>query len=287
MPRVLFWRQWRIAAAGLIAALMLTLLAGTSAGRTATAQFLAQFRSQRFAVVAIEPGRGRDYLAQLENLGSVQGSYRGQSPENVRSLAEASQRVGFPVKQPDSASLPPGFSQPPTVQVLPASDYRFTFDRAKARAYLDANGHPEATLPERYEGASLVVAVPAAAFLKYNGSGNSLALMIGQARELEVGVEGHVTLAELRDFLLGLPGLAPETARQLRAIEDWRTTLPIPVPIDQVHWQQTSIGGGNGLLLSDNSGVGSGALWQHDGRIYGVAGTARATDIQRVADSLR
>ena len=84
--------------------------------------------------------------------------------------------------------------------------------------------------------------------------------MVGAARELEVGVEGNVSLAELREFLLTLPDLPPETVRQLRAIEDWRTTLPIPVPVDQIAWQPVTIAGGPGLLLADDSGIGSGAL---------------------------
>jgi hypothetical protein len=288
MPPPFLLRRWRVAVAGLAAALALTFFVGTDQGRTATAQFLAQFRSQRFAVVTIEPGRERSYLAQLGNLGTVEGGHRSRnSVETLASVAEASQRVGFPVKQPDPATILDGVDPTPTVQVWAPSDFRFTLDRDKALAYFRANGQPDLQVPERYHGASLVVSIPPAAFLQYTGPGTNRVLMVGQARELEVGVEGNVTLAELRDFLLGLPGLSPETARQLRAIEDWRSTLPIPVPADQVGWQQTTIAGGPGLLLADNSGIGSGAIWQRDGRVYGVAGTARATEIQRVADSLR
>jgi hypothetical protein len=288
MTQPIWLRRWRVAAAGIAAALALTLLAGTPEGRTATAQFLAQFRSQRFAVVTIEPGRDRGYLAFLDHLGSVQGGARARAAaETVPSIAEASRRVGFPVQQPDPAALPAGLTPTPKVQVWPASQFRFTFDRQKAQAYFRSTGHPEVSLPERFDGASLVVAVPAAAFLEYTAPGNTQTLMLGQARELEVGVEGNVTLDELRDFLLGLPDLPPDTVRQLRAIEDWRTTLPIPVPVDQIAWQQTTIAGGPGLLLADNTGIGSGALWQRDGRVYAVAGTAQAAEIQRVANSLR
>ena len=130
------------------------------------------------------------------------------------------------------------------------------------------------------------MAVPAAALLQYSGA-NGAQLLIGQARELAVGAEGPVTLEEMRDFLLGLPGLPPETVRQLRAIQDWRNTLPIPVPADAVSWQGTTVAGGQGLLLADQAGVGSAVLWQRDGRVYGVAGTPRPTEIQRVANSLR
>ena len=279
--------RWRLAASGLAAAAALTFVAATPQGQAAAAQFLSQFRSERFAVVTIDPGRARSPLADLEQLGSIQGNRRGRPTEEVGTVAEASQRVGFSVKQPAPAALPAGLSPSPRIMVSPASEFRFTFDQAKARSYFQRIGHPEVHLPDRFHGASLVVAMPAGVLLEYTGAGNGLTLVVGQAGELEVGVEGGVTLDELRELLLGLPGLPPETARQLRAIQDWRNTLPIPVPVDQFNWQQTTIAGGPGLLLADNSGIGSGALWQRDGRVYGVAGTARVAEIQRVADSLR
>jgi hypothetical protein len=73
----------------------------------------------------------------------------------------------------------------------------------------------------------------------------------------------------------------------LRQIRNWNDTLPIPVPVDKVHWQPASFpNGGQGLLLNDNSGVGSAAIWQQNGHLYGVAGSLKATDLKRVADSL-
>ena len=84
-----------------------------------------------------------------------------------------------------------------------------------------------------------------------------------------------------------LPGLSRETARQLRSINDWRTTLPVPIPAEQVAWQPATIAGSPGLLLNDNTGLGSAAIWQRDGRVYGVAGSVTPDELRRVADSLR
>ena len=64
-------------------------------------------------------------------------------------------------------------------------------------------------------------------------------------------------------------------------------SLPIPIPTDRVHWQTVSFGGHSGLLLNDNSGVGSAAIWQADGRLYGLAGSLKAADLQRVAAGLK
>jgi hypothetical protein len=278
----------RIALGGLAAALALAALIGlTPRGQALAAQFLTQFRGERFAVVPVDPGQAAAALAQLEQLGTLRGGRAGgparAEAEEVKTIAEASQRVGFPVKQPEPAALPAGLGQAPRIRVLPAAETRFTFERDKARAYFQALGHPDVSLPDRFDGASLVVSVPPVVVLQYDGPG----LVVGQARVVTVGVEGNVTLDELRDFLLGLPGLPPETVRQLRAIQDWRNTLPIPVPVDQVAWRATTIAGGPGLVLADTSGLGSGALWQRDGRVYGVAGPFPSAEIQRVADSLR
>ena len=91
----------------------------------------------------------------------------------------------------------------------------------------------------------------------------------------------------MRDFLLRMPGLPPETIRQLRGIQDWKNTLPIPIPTDRVNWQDATIAGGPGLVLNDIGGIGSAAIWQRDGRIYGVAGTVRSAEVQRIANGLR
>jgi hypothetical protein len=95
-----------------------------------------------------------------------------------------------------------------------------------------------------------------------------------------------VSLEALRGFLLGLPGLPPQTVRQLKAIGDWRDTLPLPVPADRIDWRATTVGGAQGLLLGERSGLGSAVIWQRDGRIFGVAGAVRQAQVLRVAESL-
>lgn len=289
--------RWRLAASGLAAALALTLLVGTEDGRAIAAQFLAQFRSERFTVVTVPTGMSEHPFEALAGLGTISGNPDARG-EPVASVAEASQQVGFPVKQADPATLPANVSATPSsIQVMQASQFRFTFDQDRARAYLEANGGQGVTLPAKFHGASLVVSVPDVVLMEHGSTQADGArsaqpgLIVGQARALEVtaegGTGGDVSLDEMRDFLLSLPGLPPETVRQLRAIQDWRTTLPIPVPADSVAWQETTIGGSQGLILNDNSGIGSAAIWQQDGRVYGVAGALKANDIQRIANGLK
>jgi hypothetical protein len=122
--------------------------------------------------------------------------------------------------------------------------------------------------------------------MRYGDTKSKEALIIGQAGELVVDVEGKVSLDEMRDFLLGLPGLPPSVVNQVRQIKNWNQTLPVPVPIDQVNWKSTSFNGHQGLLLNDNSGIGSAALWYADGHMYGLAGSLKATELQKIANTL-
>jgi hypothetical protein len=141
-------------------------------------------------------------------------------------------------------------------------------------------------MPDKFDGATLVVSIPSAALLHYGGSSSKEALIVGQAGQLVVDVEGKVSLPEMRDFLLTLPGLSPSVVNQLKNISAWNQTLPVPVPVDQVNWQSTSFNGHQGLLLNDNSGIGSAAIWYEGGHMYGVAGSFKANELKRIAGSL-
>ena len=276
---------WRYAAAGLAAAVAVAVVATVPAAQTAAAQFLAQFRSQRFAAVQVDPASGQGVFAHFKELGVIQDAPRPRR-EQVATLAEASSRVGFALKQPDPATLPAGIGAEPRIQVSPAHQLRFTFQKAKAQEYLRRVGRPEHPIPDKLDGATLVVNVPAGALLAYRGANEEQSIVVGQAGEVTAGVEGSATLEELRDYLLGLPGLPPEAVRQLRAIQDWRTTLPVPVPSGNMSWQDTTVAGAPALMLADPTGLGSGVIWQRDGRIYGVAGGFRSQEVLRVANGI-
>jgi hypothetical protein len=291
---------WRIAASGLAATVMVSLLvAFTPEGRTAAAAFLSQFRSQQVAPIEVSPQSLNEItrtLNGLGNLGTVStpigtnnrpgiAAARPPEPRTV-TLAEASRVVGFALQTPDPTTLPAGVNATPAVQVVPASEFRFTFDKAKASGYLQSNGHSRVTMPDRFDGATLVVSTPAAALLQYSARDSHQALIIGQSGLLVVSVDGKVSLDEMRDFLLGLPGLPKETTDQLRVIRNWNETLPIPIPTDKINWKHESFNGSQGLLLNDNTGIGSAAIWQSGGHLYGVAGSLKANDLKRVVESL-
>ena len=291
---------WRIAASGLAAAVALSILVSvTPEGRALAAGFLAQFRSQQVTAIEVTPQSQAEIMRTLNALGNlgtvnVPGGQNGRPEAAARgaaeqaktvTLAEASQAIGFKLETPDPALLPAGVDKTPRVQIMPSSQIRFTFDKAKASTYLKSAGH-DVTVPDKFDGATLVVSIPSAALLQYGNGGSKEALIVGQAGELVVDVEGKVKLDEMRDFLLSLPGLPAPVVNQLRQIKSWNQTLPIPVPVDQMNWQSTNFNGYQGLLLNDNSGVGSAAIWYEGGHMYGVAGSLKADKLKAIAESL-
>ena len=281
-------------AAGLVAALVLAGLLVTPGGRAAAAGFLAQFRSQRFEVVSLDPGQSSqvaDVVGGLVQTGVFTGDALQLSgfgePQVVAGLDEAARVAGFAVSAVDPAALPAGVERTPQrVLVTRARETRLSFDRDRALAYLRDHGRPDARLPERYDGTQLVVQVPAAVVQQFAGRDGVPALLVGKAGTVGLTTEGGASLEELREVVLGLPGLPAETVAQLRAIGDWRTTLPLPVPSDQVRSRPATVDGAEAVSFADQTGRLNALLWQRGGHIWGVAGVIGSDEALDVADSL-
>ena len=282
-------------AAAVVLALVLTGLVATPGGRAAAAGFLAQFRSQGFEVVPLDPGQAtqiEDVVADLMETGVFTGDALKTGPfgepQVAADLAEAGRMAGFAVPAVDPSALPAGVERTPQrILVTQAQETRVTFDRDRALDYLRRNGRPGATLPERYDGTRLVVQVPAAVMQQFAGRDGGPALLVGKAGALGLDTEGGASLAELREVLLDLPGLPAETVERLRNIGDWRATLPLPVPSDEVRWRPATVGGAEALSFADRTGRLHALLWQRDGHIWGVASVLGSDETRDVADSLR
>jgi hypothetical protein len=284
----------RAVAAGLVAALVLAGLLVTPGGRAAAAGFLAQFRSQRFQAISLDPAQSNQVAAVVGGLVQT-GVFTGDAlqvsgfgdPEFVADLAEAGRIAGFAVPAVDPAVLPGGVERTPQrVVVSRAREARITFDRDRALAYLRSHGRPDAALPERYDGTQLVVQVPAAVVQQFAGRDGGPALLVGKAGTVGLTTEGGASLEELREVVLGLPGLPAETVAQLKAIGDWRTTLPLPVPADEVRTRPATVDGAEALSFADPTGRLHALLWQRDGHIWGVAGVVGSDEALDVANSL-
>jgi hypothetical protein len=284
----------RAVAAALVATVVLTGLVATPGGRAAAASFLGQFRSQRFQAVPLDASQATKVGQVLDGL-VTSGVFSGDpkqvadlgEPQVAADLAQAERIAGFAVPAVDPSVLPAGVQHTPRrILVTRAREARITFDRDRALAWMAAHGRPGARLPERYDGTQLVVHVPALVVQQFAGRDGGPALLVGEAGTLGLDTEGGASLEELREVVLGLPGLPAELVARLRAIDDWRTTLPLPVPADQVSSRPVTVRGAEGLSFADQSGRLHALVWQRDGHIWGVGGVIGADEARGVADSL-
>ncbi|HJW35227.1 MAG TPA: hypothetical protein VJ769_01210, partial [Actinomycetes bacterium] len=281
-------------AAALIAAVVLTGLVATPGGRAAAASFLSQFRSQRFEVLSLDPTQATQFeevIGELVDTGVFTGDDFGGNvygdPRVAADREEASRLAGFAVPMVDPSVLPKGVGRTPErIMVIPARETAITFDRDHALDYLRDNGRPDARLPERFDGTRLVVQLPAVVIQQYAGRDGGPALLVGKAGMLGLDTEGGASLEELREVVLDLPGLPEGTVAQLRAIGDWRNTLPLPVPTDEVSWRATQVEGAEAISFADPSGRLHALLWQRYGYIWGVAGVVGSGEARDVANSL-
>ena len=143
-------------------------------------------------------------------------------------------------------------------------------------------------MPPALDGSTLRVAIGPVVIGTYGtaaDTGDLPQLVIAQAPMPRVTSSG-ATVAAIEHYLLAQPGVAPELAASIRAIGDPTTTLPIPIPIDMAQADHVAVQGVTGLAIGDNTGIGSGVIWEKDGMVYGVAGTLPENQVLAIARSL-
>jgi hypothetical protein len=108
-------------------------------------------------------------------------------------------------------------------------------------------------------------------------------LVIAQTRVPTVDSTGATT-AQLEAYLLSQPGVPPEIAAQIKAIQDPSTTLPIPIPKGLATSESVQVNGVTGLLIK--AALGAGVVWQKNGVIYAVGGQVTPDQALAIASSL-
>ncbi len=279
--------HWRLAAAVAVVVVVLGGVLATPAGRAVATELLGQFRVQKFALITVAPEDPMANFASLEQLGTlhVPEYTEGREGRTEDSIAAAEERAGFAVRQP--AHLPSELAADPQIRTTPASTASFTVDRDKALDYLAEQGHSDVNVPEALDGSMIHLTVSAAVVLIYGDDAGQVSLVVGQSPSPTVTVSGGVTLEQFRSFLLSVPGLPADTVDQLRAIDDWTQTLPIPVPQDASVSRHVTVAGAPGVSVQDAQTRHGVVVWQRDGMVYGVGGSYGEQELLAVAVSLQ
>lgn len=298
--RQLFERRSMRAASAFVAIIAVVLTVSLSPMRTVADDFLSQFRVQKFAAVTIPmdlispiqsaalDGLTESDKQRLEEefnkLGAFDTTF-GYDKENLPApvtLDEAEAQFGD-IDEP--GDLPDGFDTVPTAYLTEAGTASYALDTANAQALVDALGLPIYSLPDPalYPTLEFTANVPAAAILEYKDA-DGKRIFVGQMTSPTLDIPDGLNMDNLREDILRFPGLPTDLVAQLRSIEDWESTLIIPIPEDATS-DNITINGEPGLQI--DHALGSVVLWEKDGFLFAVIGQASDDDIRSVADSMQ
>ena len=263
-----------------VAVAVAVVLAG--AGTAAANDWLQIFRTEQIAPVSITT----DDLVALPDLSAYGDLALTGAPDvhEVPDAADAAAETGLDV--PEVTLLPRGISGEPVYQVGGKLSATFTFsaDRA-ARAAAEA-GETLPPPPAGLDRSSVrLVAGPGVAQVWASPAGVP-ALVVGRA-VAPTAFSSGVPFETVRDYLLSLPGLPDDVAAQLRTFTADGSTLPLPVPADEVTTSSAQVDGMPATVLQTRDRTLAAVVWVDDGAVTVVAGSVDPDEILAVASGLR
>lgn len=233
-------------------------------------------------------------LSQLADYGTV--TWTKQPNLQVSTTAADAASVAGGLQAPVVSSLPAGVSTNVTYGAMPQAQAVFTFSAAKAAAAAASHGQTLPMLPAGMDGAQLTVVIGPAVGEIYgnlkqgatsNPSDIGLPQLVVGVSNVPTATSTQVTVQQMIDYLMSLPGISPELKAAVSAIKDPSKTLPIPIPVSFATSRAVTVQGVQGVALGDNTGVGAGVIWVKNGNVYVVAGTIKQSDAINIANNLK
>ena len=321
LQRIIGRRRYVAPAVGALAAAILVLAFVFTPIGTLAQSFLTIFEPHTFVAINISKGE-LQYMPDLKSFGTMAQQGATQHRE-VATAALASALTHIPARLP--SYVPPSLSRQAHYYAISPVSAAFQFSAARARAYAASVHKPIPPMPPGLDGSVLTLHAGPMIVVTYGASLPSAPVRHGAAEQVRSGgtvdnessgadtrVEREqsddisnlpplvvveavaprvystgATTREIEEYLLSMPGVAPQLADEIRAIGDPSTTMPIPVPIDKSYSQQVAIDGAQGLAIGDNTGVGGMIVWQKNGIVYGVCGGMQQRQLMEIAQSLR
>jgi hypothetical protein len=253
----------------------------SGAGVAAANDWLPIFRTEQVAPLEVS---STDLVAlpDLSAYGDVELT-GDDGPHAVPDAAAARAETGLDV--PEVGALPVGVQGEPTYQAVGELSGVFTFSAEKAAQAAAASGETLPPLPAGLDGSRVrLTAGPGVAAVWSQASGVPT-LVVGRAVAPSASSSG-VPFETVRDFLLSLPGLPDDLAAQLRTFTADGSTLPIPVPADQVETSQAEVGGLPATVLESRDQTLAAVVWVDEGVVTLVGGTISTDEVLEVAGDL-
>ena len=254
----------------------------TGAGTAAAHGWLQIFRPEQIAPVSL----GTEDLVALPDL-SAYGDVVLDGDPDVRQVPDAStaaEQTGLDV--PEVTTLPRGVQGDPVYQVGDRASATFTFSAERAVQAAEEAGTALPSPPPRLDGSSVrLVAGPGVAQVWASAAGVP-ALVVGRAVAPSTFSSG-APFETVRDYLLSLPGLPEQVAAQLRTFTADGSTLPLPVPADEVTTSRTEVDGAPATVLATRDRTLAAVVWVDGGTVTVVAGSSDTDEVLAVAEDLQ
>jgi hypothetical protein len=267
----------RPAAAALAFAVVLA-----GAGTAAANDWLQIFRTEQVTPISITTGD----LVALPDL-SAYGDLEVTGEPDVHEVpdaAAAAAESGLDV--PAVPDLPRGIGGEPVYRVGGKVSATFTFSTGRAAQAAAAAGKTLPPPPPGLDGSSVRLdAGPGVAQLWRSDVG-APALVVGRA-VAPTAFSSGVPFETVRDYLLSLPGLPDDVAAQLRTFTADGSTLPLPVPADQVTTTSAEVDGVQATVLATRDRALTAVVWVADGVLTAVAGALDTGEVLEIARDLQ
>ena len=309
------WRPvWGLAAAAVAIAILL----GVGPVRLLAQRVLAMLRVQKIAVVSIDPttlmsGSEPDsHPYKLINqffADNVVVTIDAGKPEVVPTVTKAAQLAGYPIRTIGSLGAPQ------RLEVNGETAFQMTVDRDRVETLLDEIGRSDVQIPESANGALVAVHIPKIVFSMYGDcpvrhrsnpqsraedlaerkmermadAKNTNCTYLVQAPSPTVSVPPELNMSEIAEAALELAGMSPSEAHSFCQTVDWSSTLVVPVPRNSSSYENVSVDGVEGTLITETLAQGNrySLLWIKNGVIHSLMGHGSSSDALTLAASLK
>jgi hypothetical protein len=202
--------------------------------------------------------------------GTVRWSSDGMA-QTVDSIVAAETATGLSVSIP--SKLPQGVGAPFAFLVVPKVSVSVTFGPQVGAM----------------DGKSLLITLGPAVAVEYEGGatgGYEISPLVTVTMARPVATSDGPSTTQLERLLFTEPGISPELARDMKLFGDLSTTLPVPAP-PGTSSESIVIDGNPGVLLTTESGIASGAVWEdRSDVVHVVVGLLDQKDVLNVAQQI-
>jgi len=233
-------------------------------------------------------------------------------PEVVPTVTKAAQLAGYPIRTIGSLGVPQ------RLEVNGETAFQMTVNRMRVETLLDEIGRSDIQIPESANGALVAVHIPKIVFSMYGdcpvrrrsgdpnpqSRGEELAerkmermadtknancTYLVQAPSPTVSVPPELNMSEIAEAALELAGMSPAEAHSFCQTVDWSSTLVVPIPRNSSSYENVSVDGVEGTLITETLSQGNrySLLWIKNGVIHSLMGRGSSSDALTLAASLR